>query len=364
MVDQEKDTRWKNAGKKVGLQVWRVEKYKVLPWNEDQYGHFFTDHCYVVLKTNPHPKDPKKFLYVLVAAARVPAFADVGVCCAVTAHRYDAHFWVGFNSSQDEYATAAFMTLELDDHLAGAVVQHREIQNGESPLFLTYFKTITFHDSAVDSLYAKVGPKDYKARLLHLRGTKNVIMREVPIKIESLNSGDVFILDNGLDIYTMLGVSSGGMERARATELTRKIVEERGGSPIQHVFKEEDDNDDSKAFWAFFGGKAPIAPADPADNVDHPKRLFRLTDETGRMLFKEIKPFTRESLDTKDAFILDSGDRIMIWVGANTSDDEKKQALPYAVDYMFKNKRPKDTPVSRFKEGSEADYFWAGFPAS
>ena len=66
MVDQEKDTRWKNAGKKVGLQIWRVEKYKVIPWAEENYGHFYTNDCYILLKTNVAPKDPKSLQYVVV----------------------------------------------------------------------------------------------------------------------------------------------------------------------------------------------------------------------------------------------------------------------------------------------------------
>ena len=79
------------------------------------------------------------------------------------------------------------------------------------------------------------------------------------------------------------------------------------------------------------------------------------------MLFKEVKPFTKESLDTNDTFILDSGDHIFVWVGKKTSDEERKQALPYAVDYMFRTGRPKSIPVTRFSEGSESDNFWAGF---
>ena len=242
------------------------------------------------------------------------------------------------------------------------MIQHREIQDAESPLFLSYFKTIVFHEAAIDTLYHKVQPKDYKPRLLHLKGTKNVIMREVPYNISSLNSGDVFILDNGLDIYTMNGAESGGMERAKAAELSRAMVQERGNAPILHVFKEEDENDEgAKAFWALLGGRGPIAPATPDNVSPDPKRLFRLSDETGRMLFKEVKPAVKESLDTNDTFILDAGDHIFIWVGKKTSDEERKQALAYAVDYMFRNNRPKSIPVTRMTEGFEPDYFWTAF---
>jgi len=333
----EGEDAWKGAGQQVGMQIWRIEKFKVVAWPEKQYGKFYTGDSYIVLRTYKKTPDSEKL-------------------------SFDVHFWIGSKSTQDEYGTAAYKTVELDDYLNGDPVQHREIQGSESELFCSYFKHIKFLEGGVDTGFKHVEAKEYKPRLLHLKGKKNVVVREVNFSIDSLNAGDVFIIDAGLDIYQMNGRECGAMERAKAAELAQSLSSERGGAHIR-VFEQDDTKDVyANKFWELLGGRKEIAAAIPDTPQKFEKKLFRLSDETGKMQLVEVKPpFSLQSLDSKDAFIFDAGFEIFAWVGKNASKEEKSKALGYATDYLFKNDKPKTMPVCRILEGGENDVFINAF---
>jgi gelsolin len=72
----------------------------------------------------------------------------------------------------------------------------------------------------------------------------------------------------------------------------------------------------------------------------------------------ELKPVSRKALDTKDAFVLDAGTEIFVWVGKNASAEERYRAIGYATDYIVKQKRPRSLPISRVVEGNENEAFF------
>ncbi len=125
-------------------------------------------------------------------------------------------------------------------------VQHREVQNHESPLFLSYFKKFSVEAGGIESGFNKVKPTEYRTRLLRVhikKGPKTrvnmndtTLLREVPLSFKSLNSGDVFICDAGLAIYQWNGSKSSGAEKTKAAQLCRALDEDRKGVPQVHVF--------------------------------------------------------------------------------------------------------------------------------
>jgi len=314
------------------MEIWRIEKFHVVAWPKDKYGEFYDGDSYICLNTYK-----KKGGDALL---------------------FDVHFWLGTYTSQDEAGTAAYKTVELDDLLGGAPVQHREVQGFESSLFLGYFNNqIKLLSGGVDSGFKHVKPTEYKPRLLHLKGKKKIRVTQVDLTYKSLNCGDVFVLDNGLTLFQWNGSKCGPGEKQKGAQLCRALKDERKGLAKINVLEEKDQD---KEFWDLIG-TGPIKTAEEGGNDDEAEKsdykiLFQLSDASGTMEFKEVgkgNSCKLALLDSNDVFILDTGAEVFAWIGKGASVQEKSKALSFAQDYLTKYNRPVSLPICRILEGGE-----------
>jgi gelsolin len=334
---------WINAGQAPGLQIWRIEKFKVVAVPRNTYGTFFSGDSYIVLNTYKKKESD--------------------------ALAWDVHFWLGKNTTQDEAGTAAYKTVELDTLLGGAPIQYREVQDCESSLFLSYFNPgIRILEGGVDSGFRHVGPAEYKPRLLQLKGKRHVRLRQVPLDPKSVNSGDVFVLDRGMLLIQFNGKQSSPIERAKAAEICRALDSERDGKPQVLVFEERDAKFPPE--WVELLGSGPYVDAKTGgDDLEFEKGpqhkiLLRLSDATGSLVMTKVADgaaVKRTMLDTADVFILDVGRHVFAWIGRNTTVQEREKGLRYAENYLKESGLPLHTPISRVVEGGENDYFWGAF---
>ncbi|KNC71057.1 hypothetical protein SARC_16408, partial [Sphaeroforma arctica JP610] len=125
----------------------------------------------------------------------------------------------------------AYKTVELDTVLGDVPVQYREVQDYESEEFLDLWKpAMIVMSGGADSGFEKVEPVDYQPRLLHIKGKRNKMRcQAVPVELDSLNDGDVFILDKGLEIFQWNGTSAGIFEKRRAMEVSEFLKQQRHG---------------------------------------------------------------------------------------------------------------------------------------
>jgi len=194
---------WKGAGERVGLQIWRIVKFKVVSWHKDQYGEFYSGDSYIILNTYKE-RDQHEL-------------------------KYDVHFWIGKYSTQDEYGTAAYKTVELDTYLDDKPVQHREVQGHESSMFKSYFTSITLLKGGADSGFKRVLPEAYVPRLFKVERQKNkkITCVEIPLKKGNLGSDDVFLIDSGVVIYQYNGKSCSADEKFKAATVSNRMKGDR-----------------------------------------------------------------------------------------------------------------------------------------
>ncbi|KAG9472409.1 hypothetical protein GDO78_019709 [Eleutherodactylus coqui] len=325
-----------------GLQIWRIEKMEMVPIPEKSFGNFFDGDCYVLLMTH---KTSNKF-------------------------SYDLHFWIGNNSSTDEQGAAAIYTTQMDTHLGGIAVQHREAQGHESDTFKGYFKQgIVYKNGGVASGMKQVETNTYNIkRLLHVKGKKNVLAGEVPFQWSSFNTGDVFLVDLGKLIIQWNGPESNRMERLRGMNLAKDIRDrERGGRA--YVYVVEGDNEEAspklmQILMHVLGERKEIKAPISDDVVDSAAtgaiKLYQVTDNNGNLMVQEVatKPLTQDLLNNNDCYILDQGGiKIFVWKGKNASNEEKQQAMQRALNFIKAKNYPASTNIEVQNDGSESAVF-------
>jgi gelsolin len=325
---------WEGAGKTPGIEVWRIEKFKVVRQDKKTYGSFFRGDSYIVLNT--YKPDP--------AADKLA---------------YNVHFWLGKETTQDEAGTAAYKTVELDDLLGDLPVQYREVDGSESDLFLDLFKgEINVLDGGVESGFTKVKPTEYKPRLFHIKGKKKVRVTQVPTELKSLNQGDTFLLDLGLELIQWNAPKAGIFEKRKGNDLIQSIKSERNGKPSSRVL---DGLEDDAAFWKTLGCEKPtmdqLAP-ETSDNVtvDAKKVMVEVSDKTGEIVMTNVE-WGKGSLKTEEVFIVDVGAAVYAWIGKGASKKERSQGIILANKYVVDNGMPFSTPIVRVLEGNEPAAF-------
>ena len=162
---------------------------------------------------------------------------------------WDIHFWIGSESTQDEYGTAAYKTVELDDKLGGHAVQHREVESSETELFLSYFFSLQYLSGGAASGFKHVEEEKVAPQLFEVKGhAANLRLKQVELSRDSMNSGDVYILVTKDMIWQWNGSGSNAHERSKAAEMCRLIGSEQGGTKVT-VLQEDSSQSEAAAFW-------------------------------------------------------------------------------------------------------------------
>ena len=166
----EGEAAWDGMGLTPEVRVWRIEKFQVKAWPKEKYGSFHVGDSYIVMNTYKEENTLK----------------------------HDVHIWIGNESSQDEYGTAAYKMVEADEYLGGLPVQHRQIQGHETDQFHSYFETLEYLEGGIASGFNHVEPNIEHPALFRVKGNRTKrTLTQMPLSKSSLNEGDSFILHAG-----------------------------------------------------------------------------------------------------------------------------------------------------------------------
>jgi gelsolin len=338
----EHEPAWEGAGKEAGIQVWRIEKFKVKAWPKEKYGEFFGGDSYIILHTKITDEGKKV---------------------------YDVFFWLGAETSQDEAGTAAYKTVELDDLFDDEPVQYREVQGNESKRFLELFPKMTVMAGGVESGFNHVKPNEYKPRLLHITGFKQKVqVYEQKLSVDSLNNCDCFVLDNGLAIYQFNGVKSTAWEKRKASAIVQGLKASRLGKVhTEYVIDGLADKGNKliEEFWTLLGGR-PKSIKEEEELKSAPEvelSMHRVSDASGKMEIEEVcrGKLEKSTLTSDAAFLVDAGGMVFVWIGAKADKNEKVRAMEFANEYLASEDREANVPIARVAEGKEPPEFWEAF---
>jgi len=330
----EAEPMWQGSGAKPGLEIWRINKFKVEKWPKDDYGKFYSGDSYIVMNTWKAEGSE--------------------------ALNHDIHFWIGKYSTQDEYATAAYKTVELDTFHSDKPIQHREVQGNESEKFKGYFDFYTVMKGGCDTGFRRVGPTGYKPRLFQVVGEKKQIaITQVPLKRGNLNSEDVFILDMGLRIFQFNGETATKDEKFKATQYVNQMRSERQGKPRLDILEERSISPGHRFYKAIPEGKSKEKTD---ETIELEPAMYKIAEEFGNVDFKPVLTgsLDRNELNSGDVMICVTGKELYAWIGKGASIDERKNTMTYIHRYLYKENNPY-LPVTVISEGQKCPEFDAIF---
>jgi len=334
---------YETAGQDFGLEVWRVEDFELVEVPKKFYGQFYDGDSYVILWTYKNEEDEK---------------------CQ------NLHFWIGSESSQDEYGAAAIIVTQMDTANDDLPVQFRETESHESSLFLSYFKKVEYKHGGVASGFTHVEiNEDDNKRLLRVKGRgRNVVAKEVDFTWDSFTCDDVYIIELGADIYRWKGAGANMFEWMESDKLSKEIRdnEQSGRGEIFEI-------DGAIAFTPApvveaLGGEQPAdLPSSGSDKKVAEKSeetaiLYKVSNDSGTLETTKaaVGPnIEKDILETDDCYILDcsSSGNMFVWKGKTSDPKERNQAMKSAITFLKKSGQEKNCNVQVFPQGSEPMLF-------
>lgn len=227
-------------------------------------------------------------------------------------------------------------------------------------------------------------------RLIWIKGRRKILLRLMPVSPTSLNSGDVFILDNGKGVlYQWNGKDANRIAKGKAMDLAKNIKDKEYSGTAKVIVLEEGKTDTNMqdAFWKVLHGYVPNDEEASKKALPLPDSYADLKIKTAEQggddaeaeaslktscdLYKLVPgkkdrvepelvasyPIKKDILATEECYILDCVGEIYVWCGKASPIKTRKQSLDVALKLMASRTEFWVAPILRELPGGESVLF-------
>ncbi|XP_048220972.1 protein flightless-1 homolog [Perognathus longimembris pacificus] len=358
-----------------GMEGFVLEGKKFARLPEEEFGHFYTQDCYVFLcrywipaeyeedekkehkdegKTEKTGKEGEE-----TAAETEEKQPEEDFQCIV-------YFWQGREASNMGWLTFTFsLQKKFESLFPGKLEVVRMTQQQENPKFLSHFKRkFIIHRGRRKMAHSAQQPNLYQIRT----NGSALCTRCIQINTDSslLNSEFCFILkvpfeseDNQGIVYAWVGRASDPDEAKLAEDILNTMFD---ASYSKQVINEGEEPENF--FWVGIGVQKPYD--DDAEYMKH-TRLFRCSNEKGYFAVTEkCSDFCQDDLADDDIMLLDNGQEVYMWVGTQTSQVEIKLSLKACqvyIQHMRSKEHEQPRRLRLVRKGNEQHAFTRCFHA-
>ncbi|ELV14016.1 Protein flightless-1 like protein [Tupaia chinensis] len=354
-----------------GMEGFVLEGKKFARLPEEEFGHFYTQDCYVFLCRYWVPVEYEEEEEKKDKEEKAGAEGKEGEEAAEEKQPEEdfqciVYFWQGREASNMGWLTFTFsLQKKFESLFPGKLEVVRMTQQQENPKFLSHFKRkFIIHRGKRKVAQGAPQPSLYQIRT----NGSALCTRCIQINTDSslLNSEFCFILkvpfeseDNQGIVYAWVGRASDPDEAKLAEDILNTMFD---ASYSKQVINEGEEPENF--FWVGIGAQKPYD--DDAEYMKH-TRLFRCSNEKGYFAVTEkCSDFCQDDLADDDIMLLDNGQEVYMWVGTQTSQVEIKLSLKACqvyIQHMRSKEREQPRRLRLVRKGNEQHAFTRCFHA-
>ncbi|ORX41675.1 actin depolymerizing protein [Piromyces finnis] len=334
-------------GETEGIDIFRIEELSVAMIDPDEYGSFSTGDCYIILNTYREEKELKHKIFQ----------------------------WIGKQAENDKLFCSAIYSVMLKGLINETENIFREVEGEESDdlkdLFSTDIKYLDYNESAESRLSS---PYEIQYPLRMYKIFDNGKFHLVETSHLMFNTNNVFIIDNGFELYQWNGKKSSIKNRVFGNILLKRINSNERNKKAEVKEFEEFEEDDS--FWELFeeerteeNGKCVFLYSNEKygkffEVAKQPSKLYKVPDieslddiDCENYLVAEKFFFDKNLLNSENCYVMDCGVELFLWTGKKASENCRDLVQEFTVKLIPNKLRPNWVGLHRFNEKSENEIF-------